>query len=65
MNKKNVHYVDNKEFYNAIVEYKKEIARTEELGLDKVEINNALFELTQGGEIYRPNSKIIRISDKL
>jgi len=44
MNKKNVHYVDNKEFYNAILEYKKEIARTEELGLDKPRIPEYIGE---------------------
>jgi hypothetical protein len=56
--KKKQHYLDNKEFLYALVEYKKSVAKAEQSGLPKPRVNNYIGEcfLKIATHLsYRPN----------
>lgn len=58
MEKKKQHYLDNKEFLSALVEYKKSVAKAEANGLEKPRVNNYIGEcfLKIATHLsYRPN----------
>lgn len=58
MEKKKQHYLDNKEFLRALIEYKKSVAKAKESGLPKPRVNNYIggcFLKIATHLSYRPN----------
>lgn len=58
MEKKKQHYLDNKEFLRALIEYKKSVAKAQESGLPKPRVNNYIggcFLKIATHLSYRPN----------
>lgn len=56
--KRKQHYLDNKEFLNALIEYKKSVAKAQENNLEKPRVNNYIGEcfLKIATHLsYRPN----------